>query len=103
MKLDERLRLLERRRQYLVARAASQRESLQARCQAIAAPLQAAGGWVERWRGWLAPAALIGAPLGVLLGRRVRLGRIVRLALTVWPLLSSLRHEIKRRGKPEKP
>ena len=103
MKLDERLRLLERRRHNLVARAAIQRASLRAQYRAITAPLQAAGGWLERWRGWLAPAALIVAPLGALLGRRVRLGRIVRLALAAWPLLSSLRHGMKRRGKPEKP
>ena len=99
MKLDARLKLLARRREQLVWRAAQQRESVQLRWQAITAPLQAAGGWAERWRRWLAPAALIAAPLGVLLGRRVRLGRIVRLALAAWPLVRSARQWLKRQEK----
>jgi hypothetical protein len=38
----------------------------------------------------------VGAPLGALLGRRLPLGRLVRLALAAWPLVRSLRHALKR-------
>ena len=96
MKLDQRLQLLARRRQQLVLRAALQRESLQTQWQATTAPLQAVSGFAARWRRWLAPAALVGAPLGALLGRRLPLGRLVRLALAAWPLVRSLRHALKR-------
>lgn len=99
MKLDERLKLLALRRQRLVSRAAQQREAMQLHCHAIAAPLQAVAAFVARWRRWLAPVALVGAPLGVLLGRRVRLGRVARLALAAWPLVRSVRHWLKGTAK----
>jgi hypothetical protein len=95
MKLDQRLRLLALRRQQLVLRTAQQRELLQAQWQAATAPLQAASGFASRWRRWLAPAALVGAPLGMMLGRRLPLARIVRLALAAWPLVRSLRRLLK--------
>ncbi len=95
MNIDQRLKLLAMRRQHLVLRAGRQRESLQLHWQAITAPLQAASGLAARWRRWLAPAALVGAPLGVLLGRHFRLGRLVRLALAAWPLVRSARQWLK--------
>jgi hypothetical protein len=96
MKPDERLRLLALRRERLVLRSATQRELLKAQWQSATMPLQTVSGLAARWRRWLAPAALVGAPLGVLLGRRLPLGRLVRLALLAWPLARSLHQWLKR-------
>lgn len=92
MTIEQRLRDLAERRQRLLQRSEQQRETLGAQWQAASAPLQRAGGVIERWRQRLAPVATLALPLAWwLLRRRPALWRATRLVMTVWPLWRSAR------------